>query len=70
MSLRVSFGANTTTLQGQDGRSIGDIRDDVEAIFGMAGDESAKLDGVDAGNDAAVRDGQHLEFVKTSGSKG
>ena len=70
MSIRVTFGANSMTLEGQAGRSIGDIRNDAEGLLGLAGNEAAKVNGQPVSDDLVVSEGAGVEFVKVAGSKG
>ena len=70
MSIRVTFGANSMTLAGQSGRTIGDIRRDAEGLLGLAGNEAAQLGGQPVPDDFQVSEGASVEFVKVAGSKG
>ncbi|MCU0916962.1 MAG: hypothetical protein MUC88_20730 [Planctomycetes bacterium] len=70
MSVRISFGANTLSLEGQAGRTVGDIREDAENLLGLSGNEAARVNGQEVSDDKVVSEGEAIEFVKVAGSKG
>ncbi len=67
--VRVIAGADVQDLA-LAGRTVGDVRTVAQALFGIAADAAALVDGRPAAEDTIVRDGQQLEFVKYAGVKG
>jgi hypothetical protein len=70
MSIRVTFGANTLSLDGQAGRSVGDLRSSCDTLLSLSGEEQAKVGGIAVDDDTILADGASVEFVKVAGSKG
>jgi hypothetical protein len=70
MSATVRYGVNSVTHERFAGMSVGDIRDDVAEELNIPANAEARLNGARAEDDAQVRDGETLEFVKTAGEKG
>ena len=66
----VKFGAQEMRIRAA-GKSIAEIMDEVRDVIGLRGDETARAnnDGT-VGTDYRVREGDVVEFVKPSGSKG
>ena len=70
MAVTVRYGVNAVTHERFAGMSVGDIRDDVAEDLNVPSAAEARLNGNPAADDAQVREGETLEFVKTAGEKG
>lgn len=53
-----------------EGRSIDDVKDDVESILNLEGNETVKVNGEVADLSDILDDGDKVEFVKPAGDKG
>ena len=68
--LTIKYGVNTITIASADGKSVADLRSEVESILNVPGDAQARVNGAQVSEDYLPSDSQTIEFVKAAGEKG
>lgn len=70
MQVTVLSGANSHPINVESGATIQSIYDEVGELFSLDENSSAKVNGVAAEFSRGVCDGDKVEFVKSTGTKG
>lgn len=68
-SVDISAGVNDMNLD-VAGKTVGDVRTQIGSVLGIDSSYVAEVDGVSVNNSYVLDDGESLEFVKSSGTKG
>ena len=63
-------GANQISIDNHIGRSVQEVRSVLRDILNIATDAKAKIGGKDIAGSHVIAQGEQLEFVKASGTKG
>ena len=66
---KVVYGPNSLN-QNLNGKTVEEVTELLEDLFGLSGDETVKVNGVEADDDYVIEDGDTIEYVKSAGSKG
>ena len=70
MSITIRHGVNTINVDSAAGKTVGEVRDQVADILNVPANAQARVNGIQAGDEVQLGDGDTLEFVKTAGEKG
>jgi len=70
MAITVRHGVNTLTLENLAGKSVGEVRGQVEDLLNVPDTAQARVNGVPTGEETVLSDGASVEFVKVAGEKG
>jgi hypothetical protein len=68
-AVEVSSGVNNMSLQ-LAGKTVGEVRTQLSSVLNIDGDYSAEVNGAAVNASHTLKDGDSLEFVKASGTKG
>ncbi|MDO8669563.1 MAG: hypothetical protein Q7K65_04695 [Candidatus Buchananbacteria bacterium] len=68
--ITVTCGANVSTFGNISGRSIGALRQDLGDVLGIQPGAKAIASGEEVNDDYITVDGDRIEFIKESGTKG
>ena len=66
---KVVYGPNSLN-QNLNGKTVEEVTELLEDLFGLSGDETVKVNGVEVDDDYVIEDGDTIEYVKSAGSKG
>jgi len=66
---KVVYGPNSLN-QNLEGKTVEEVTELLEDLFGLSGDETVKVNGVEVDDDYVIEDGDTIEYVKSAGSKG
>lgn len=70
MAIELSSGANTLSREDAVERTVGCMRSDYGSVLNIPDNAQAILNGGEVADDQRLEDGDTLEFVKPSGTKG
>lgn len=68
--IKVTYGANSQEFGNLEGKTVGQVRQDLAEAFNLPEGAKALVQGEEVDDDQTLQKGDHLEFVKPSGSKG
>ena len=68
-NVNVTFGVNDMNLD-LAGTSLATAKNNLRGVLGLAGDEEVRVNGSTPPSEYILQDGDDVEFVKVSGSKG
>lgn len=66
----ISYGANTSDLEGFEGKNVGDVRAAFTAVYKIPADAAATVNGARAGESTILTAGDEVAFVKQTAQKG
>lgn len=69
-AVEVISGVNEMTLEGIAGKKVSEVRSELGSTLGIDSTYEAKVNGSSVQASYVLKDGDELEFVKASGSKG
>jgi fructosamine-3-kinase len=69
MSVEVTSGVNEMSLD-LAGKTVSEVRNQLSSVLGIDSSYTAKVNGSETNDSYTLEDGDELEFVKASGSKG
>jgi len=67
--VKVTHGVNELSLDLADSE-VADLKDQVDQLLNLSGDEETKVNGETVDDDYILEDGDEVEFVKSTGTKG
>lgn len=70
MAVSVRHGVNTMNLDSIAGKTVGEVRDQVEEVLNIPSSAQVRVNGSPANEDTVVSDNSTVEFVKVAGEKG
>jgi uncharacterized protein with beta-barrel porin domain len=68
-NVKVTSGVNEMNLE-LVGQSTATVKHQLDTLLNLSGDEKIVVNGAEVAGDYILEDGDHLEFVKESGTKG
>lgn len=68
--IKVVCGANTQDMDNLEGKTVAEVKQGLKEVLNIPDDAQAIISGDNVENNYSLRDGDVLEFVKPSGTKG
>ncbi|MGQ4893370.1 MAG: hypothetical protein ACP6IQ_01955 [Candidatus Njordarchaeia archaeon] len=66
---KVVYGPNSLNQNLED-KTVEEVTELLEDLFGLSGDETVKVNGIEVDDNYVIEDGDTIEYVKSAGSKG
>ena len=70
MACTVRHGVNSISSDSVAGKTVADVREQVEEVLNVPVSAQVRVNGAPAGEDDTIADGSTIEFVKIAGEKG
>ena len=70
MAVTIKHGVNATTSDSAAGKTVGEVRGQVEEILNVPSEAQVRVNGAPADDEDVIPENATVEFVKTAGEKG
>lgn len=70
MATTIRHGVNSITLDSVAGKTVGEVREQVEEVLNVPDSAQVRVNGNPADEEDEIADGSTVEFVKVAGEKG